>query len=115
MKTLTESQDLADLDAVAAIGDARTPGDGAVLRAGQRIGHFRLVSLLGSGGMGVVYLAEDLTLRRRVALKVLPAAALADPARRARFLREARAASAVAHPAVAAVFEVGEEGEDLFL
>jgi tRNA A-37 threonylcarbamoyl transferase component Bud32 len=115
MKTLTESQDLADLDAEAAGGDARPPGDGAVLRVGQRVGHFRLLALLGSGGMGVVYLAEDLTLRRRVALKLLPAAAVAAPVRRARFLREARAASAVAHPAVAAVFEVGEEGDDLFL
>ncbi len=111
MKTLTESPDLephADLEAT---GDVPA----TLSRVGERVGHFRIVSELGRGGMGVVYLAEDLTLRRRVALKVLPAAALADAERRARFLREARAASAVAHPGVAAVFEVGEDGEDLFL
>jgi hypothetical protein len=114
MKTLTESQDLAEHAALAAPGDAPS-ADGADERLGQRVGHFRLLSVLGRGGMGVVYLAEDLTLRRRVALKVLPAAVAADPERRARFLREARAASAVAHPGVAAVFEVGEEGALLFL
>ena len=115
MKTQTESQDLADHHALAGAEDATGDGDGVAARLGERIGHFRLVSVLGRGGMGVVYLADDLTLRRRVALKVLPAAALADEERRARFLREARAASAVAHPGVAAVFEVGEEGADLFL
>ena len=115
MKTLTESP---ELDEPPGAGDG--PDGGGVDppgedRLGQRIGHFRLVSVLGRGGMGVVYLAEDLTLRRKVALKVLPAAVAADPERRSRFLREARAASAVAHPSVAAVFEVGEEGADLFL
>ena len=96
---------------------ARTPGDGAALRVGQRVGHFRLVSLLGSGGMGAVYLGEDLTLRRRVALMVLPAAALADPARRAPLpARGARRGVGGRAPGdVAAVFEVGEEGADLFL
>jgi hypothetical protein len=112
MKTLTESQDLAAPAADARAGPSSAPADE---RLGQRVGHFRLVSVLGRGGMGVVYLAEDLTLRRRVALKVLPAVVAADPERRGRFLREARAASAVAHPSVAAVFEVGEDGADLFL
>src|SRR4051812_8821377 len=77
-------------------------------RSGETLGRFRLKRKLGAGGMGVVYEAEDLTLRRRVALKILPEAVAESEERRRRFLREARGASAVAHPNVAAVFEAGE-------
>jgi eukaryotic-like serine/threonine-protein kinase len=83
--------------------------------AGTRLGHFRLRSELGRGGMGVVYGAEDLTLRREVALKVLPASVLSDPERRRRLLREARAASVAIHPNIAAVYEVGEADGHVYI
>jgi predicted ATPase len=70
---------------------------------------YRIVRPLGSGGMGEVFLADDTRLTRRVALKVLPAAVCEEPARRERFLREARAAAMLTHPNVCAVFDAGED------
>ena len=81
------------------------------LDVGQRIGPFRITSLLGTGGMGEVYLAEDARLGRSVAIKLLLAEAAGDPERRARFEQEARAASALNHPNVCAVYDVGETDE----
>ncbi len=78
------------------------------LAPGSNIAHYRVVSRLGEGGMGAVYLADDLTLGRRVALKVLPASMAADPDRMLRFVQEARLASALAHPNVAHIYEIGE-------
>ncbi len=75
--------------------------------APSRIGPFRVIAPLGQGGMGVVYRAEDETLRRVVALKLLPDASGSDE-RRQRFLREARSAAAITHPNVATVYQVGE-------
>jgi serine/threonine-protein kinase len=75
--------------------------------AGTRIGHYEIIRLLGQGGMGQVYLAEDVDLRRRVALKVLHATLAAEPSMVARMLNEARAASAVRHPAFVTVFDWG--------
>jgi len=76
---------------------------------------YRIGSLLGKGGMGVVYYAQDTKLRRPVALKVLPPALVADAERRRRFLREARSAAAVTHPGIAAVYDVGEDAGNVFL
>ncbi|HVF86684.1 MAG TPA: protein kinase [Pyrinomonadaceae bacterium] len=73
---------------------------------GRTISHYRILSQLGEGGMGVVYVAEDTNLGRRVALKVPTAAAAKNY--RARFLREARAVSALSHPHIAAVYDYGE-------
>jgi eukaryotic-like serine/threonine-protein kinase len=81
----------------------------------DEIGHYRIRQKLGSGGMGEVYLAEDLKLRRTVALKVLPAGVAQDPSRRARFLEEAHAASVLSHPNVSTIHEVGQEGESVFI
>jgi serine/threonine-protein kinase len=75
---------------------------------GKTLGHFTVLAKIGQGGMGVVYRAVDETLRRDVALKVLPDEVTADPERRARFVREARAAAAVSHPSIATIYEVGE-------
>lgn len=75
---------------------------------GQTISHFRIIDLLGEGGMGVVYLAEDIHLGRRVAMKFL---STTTKEYRARFLREARAVSALTHPNIATVFDYGETAE----
>ncbi len=77
---------------------------------GQSISHYRILSQLGEGGMGVVYVAEDTRLGRRVALKV-PTAAAKEKNYRTRFLREARAISALSHPHIAAVYDYGETSD----
>ena len=84
-----------------------------MLEPGETVGHFQILKQLGAGGMGVVYLAEDLQLGRRVALKVLTAER--DPVAVRRFLREAQAASALDHPNIATVFEVVETHSPPFI
>jgi len=75
---------------------------------GRTISHYQVLSLLGSGGMGEVYLARDPRLDRTVALKILPGELAADADRMQRFTREAKAASALNHPNVATIYDVGE-------
>ena len=79
------------------------------MEPGTRLGHFEIIEALGAGGMGEVYLAEDSRLDRKVAIKVLPADVASDPDRLDRFGREAKAAAALNHPHIAAVFDVGSE------
>ena len=83
------------------------------LEPGRRLGPYEVVSPLGAGGMGEVYLARDTRLGREVALKILPSELAADPERRARFEREARAVAALSHPNVCALYDVGRaEGHE---
>ena len=77
---------------------------------GTRLGPYEILSPLGAGGMGEVYRARDTRLKREVALKVLPAELAADRERLARFEQEAQAASALSHPAIVTVFDIGEAG-----
>ncbi|MDA0685074.1 MAG: serine/threonine-protein kinase [Bacteroidetes bacterium] len=75
---------------------------------GYSLAHYEITSELGRGGMGIVYRATDTKLNREVALKILPAAALASEEDRARFFREAQSAAQLHHPNIATVFEIDE-------
>ena len=93
-------------------GNERTGATG--VWTGRRVGHYAILEKVGGGGMGVVYRAHDLLLERTVALKFLPAHLSGDGAAKQRFIREARAASALDHPTICTVFDVGATDEGDF-
>ncbi len=98
------------LDRTATVGGATHPLAACdQLPAGKQLGHFKIERRLGSGGMGEVYLANDLALDRPVAIKVLPEGVARDTKRRDRMVREARAQARVAHPNVGHIYFVGED------
>ena len=78
------------------------------LSPGLKLSHYQIVSKLGAGGMGEVYLAQDTKLDRKVALKILPADLASHRDRMQRFVREAKSAAALSHPNIAQIFEIGE-------
>jgi len=102
-------------------GAARCPGDGAALDASRLLpsivsGRYRLVSVLGEGGMGTVFLAEDVKLPREVALKIVRLDLNADPGIRLRFVRESNTLARLSHPGITALFDAGElDDGSLFL
>jgi serine/threonine protein kinase/tetratricopeptide (TPR) repeat protein len=92
------------------------PDRSEVTRLSQEmISHYRIINQLGAGGMGEVYLAEDTRLQRQVAIKFLPASYQYDPARRTRFMAEARATSALRSPHIAAIYDIGEHEGAMFI
>jgi serine/threonine protein kinase/Tfp pilus assembly protein PilF len=82
---------------------------------GTTISHYKIIEELGRGGMGKVYLAEDLQLKRKLALKFLPHEMISDKETRARFVYEARAASSLDHPSIGTIYEINESEENPFI
>ena len=83
--------------------------------ANTTLSHYRIVSKIGAGGMGEVYLAQDVKLDRKVALKILPGDLAADRSRMGRFVQEARAASALNHPNILTIYEIDETDSNHFI
>src|SRR5881275_2128825 len=85
------------------------------LSTGTKLGRYEIRSKIGAGGMGEVYLAQDTELDRMVAIKILPEALASDPQRLQRFIQEAKAASALNHPHILTIYEIGTAGESRFI
>jgi eukaryotic-like serine/threonine-protein kinase len=112
---LDEMETTADSDV---FSEPAYPTDAAAppsLAPGSRLGPYEILAPIGEGGMGVVYRARDPRLDRQVAIKLLPPEMAADPLARERLRREAMAAAALDHPYVCKIFEIGENGDALFL
>ena len=115
--TVANAGDAAPVAAAPTLTDAaseRSPTPGAETLVGQSLAHFRIDELLGKGGMGEVYLATDMALDRKVAIKVLSRDIAADERLRRRFFREARSQARIHHANVCHIYYIGEAGERLF-
>src|SRR6476469_8378164 len=114
VKSHEKSGDFLESSAFAVAPELLTD-DRASASVGELIGHYRIESLIGVGGMGEVYLARDERLGRKAALKLLPDNLTIDEAQLSRFKNEARSASALNHPKILTVYEIGAEGDRQFI
>ena len=103
------------IDSPAYVAAGEVLADGQNLEPGETLGHYQIRSVLGAGGMGEVYLADDMRLNRKVALKLLPPGSTINPDRVRRFEREARAASALNHPNLVTIYEIGKSNSAHFI
>lgn len=106
LRSHEETENFVDAPAYQAVAEMLVAG--VELKPGKNVAHYRIVRLLGEGGMGKVYLAEDAKLRRRISLKFLSTNFTKDHERLRRFEQEARAASALNHPNILTIHEIGE-------
>jgi len=100
---------------VAPLGAAGRTSAAAAQPLGRQLGHYQILSLLGEGGMGIVYKARDQHLDRFVAIKVLPPELVADPDRKKRFAQEAKAASALNHPNIITIHDIANDNGTDFI
>ncbi len=114
---LANSEDAAGFLEKPAVGEVAEAiaGNGEKLGVSQSLSHYKIIKLLGAGGMGEVYLAEDTRLRRQVALKILPDYSRGNQQHLQRFLREAQAASALNHPHICTIYEINDDGDVPFI
>jgi len=112
---LDEMEATADPDHLAQSASLAYPGVRPLLASGSRLGPYEILGRIGQGGVGVVYCARDPRLDRQVAIKLLSSEMAAHPRAHERLRREAKAAAALDHPYICKIFEIGEEGDTLFL
>src|SRR5256886_918302 len=118
VESLVESHEQSDSFIEASAADLAAgllAGRKTQLTPGHAVGPYKIVSLLGEGGMGEVYLADDTRLNRKIALKLLPPHFTINPDRVRRFGREARAASALNHPNIVTIYEIGQSNSAHFI